>query len=112
MFVISIVVNIGMWFERFVIIVTSLFHDFLPSSWGYFRPTLTDIFTYLGTLGLCSSRLFLLFIRWVPMIAIAEVKATLPEADPHHGNVTTTKPRYGRSADVRAPAIAEPAPAE
>jgi molybdopterin-containing oxidoreductase family membrane subunit len=83
MFVISIIVNIGMWFERFVIIVTSLFRDFLPSSWGYFRPTLTDIFTYLGTLGLFFTA-FLLFIRWVPMIAMAEVKATLPEADPHH----------------------------
>jgi Ni/Fe-hydrogenase subunit HybB-like protein len=83
MFVVSILINIGMWFERFVIIVTSLHRDFLPSSWGYFRPTLVDIFTYLGTLGLFFT-LFLLFIRWVPMIAIAEVKATLPEADPHH----------------------------
>ena len=83
MFVVSILINIGMWFERFVIIVTSLHRDFLPSSWGYFRPTLIDIFIYLGTLGLFFT-LFLLFIRWVPMIAIAEVKATLPEADPHH----------------------------
>jgi Ni/Fe-hydrogenase subunit HybB-like protein len=83
MFVVSILINIGMWFERFVIIVTSLHRDFLPSSWGYFRPTLIDIFTYLGTLGLFFT-LFLLFIRWVPMIAIAEVKATLPEADPHY----------------------------
>jgi molybdopterin-containing oxidoreductase family membrane subunit len=72
-----------MWFERFVIIVTSLHRDFLPSSWGYFRPTLVDIFIYLGTLGLFFT-LFLLFIRWVPMIAIAEVKATLPEADAHY----------------------------
>jgi Ni/Fe-hydrogenase subunit HybB-like protein len=83
MFVVSILVNIGMWFERFVIIVTSLFRDFLPSSWGYFRPTLVDIFTYGGTLGLFFT-LFLLFIRWVPMIAISEVKGVLPEADPHH----------------------------
>jgi Ni/Fe-hydrogenase subunit HybB-like protein len=82
MFVVSILVNIGMWFERFVIIATSLFRDFLPSSWGYYRPTLVDIFIYLGTLGLFFT-LFLLFIRWVPMIAIAEVKGTLPEADPH-----------------------------
>ncbi len=85
MFVVSILVNIGMWFERFVIIVTSLFRDFMPSSWGYFRPTLVDIFTYGGTLGLFFT-LFLLFIRWVPMIAIAEVKGVLPEADPHHGH--------------------------
>lgn len=83
MFVVSILINIGMWFERFVIIVTSLHRDFLPSSWGYFRPTLIDIFTYMGTLGLFFT-LFLLFIRWVPMVAIAEVKATLPEADAHH----------------------------
>ncbi len=72
-----------MWFERFVIIVTSLHRDFLPSSWGYFRPTLVDIFTYAGTLGLFFTA-FLLFIRWIPMIAIAEVKGVLPEADPHH----------------------------
>ncbi|MDF2691627.1 MAG: Molybdopterin oxidoreductase [Labilithrix sp.] len=83
MFVVSIFINIGMWFERFVIIVTSLHRDFLPSSWGYFRPTLIDIFTYAGTLGLFFTA-FLLFIRWIPMIAIAEVKGVLPEADPHH----------------------------
>ena len=83
MFVVSIFINIGMWFERFVIIVTSLHRDFLPSSWGYFRPTLVDIFTYAGTLGLFFTA-FLLFIRWIPMIAIAEVKGVLPEADPHH----------------------------
>jgi Ni/Fe-hydrogenase subunit HybB-like protein len=81
-FIVSILVNIGMWFERFVIIATSLFRDFLPSSWGYFRPTLVDIGIYAGSLGLFFT-LFLLFIRWVPMIAIAEVKMTLPEADPH-----------------------------
>ncbi len=85
MFVVSIFINIGMWFERFVIIVTSLHRDFLTSSWGYFRPTLIDIFTYLGTLGLFFTA-FLLFIRWVPMIAISEVKGVLPEADPHHGH--------------------------
>ena len=83
MFVVSILINIGMWFERFVIIVTSLHRDFLPSSWGYFRPTLVDIFTYAGTLGLFFTA-FLLFIRWIPMIAIAEVKGVLPEADPHY----------------------------
>jgi len=83
MFVVAICVNIGMWFERFVIIVTSLYRDFLPSSWGWFRPTLVDIFTYAGTLGLFFTA-FLLFIRWIPMVAIAEVKGVLPEADPHH----------------------------
>jgi molybdopterin-containing oxidoreductase family membrane subunit len=83
MFVASILINIGMWFERFVIIVTSLHRDFIPSSWGMYRPTLVDICTYLGTLGLFFTA-FLLFIRWIPMIAIAEVKGVLPEADPHY----------------------------
>jgi hypothetical protein len=103
MFVVSIVVNIGMWFERFVIIATSLFRDFLPSSWGYFRPTLVDIFTYLGTLGLFFTA-FLLFIRWVPMIAMAEVKATLPEADPHH--------HPDEHAEAHAGQVTDPMPAE
>ena len=76
MFVMSIVVNIGMWFERFVIIATSLHRDFLPSSWGYFRPTWIDILTFVGTFGLFLT-LFLLFARFLPMIAISEVKGVL-----------------------------------
>jgi molybdopterin-containing oxidoreductase family membrane subunit len=85
-FVISIFVNIGMWFERFVIIVTSLSRDFLPSSWGYFKPTIIDISTFVGTFGLFFT-LFLLFIRYLPMIALSEVKGVLPSADPHgHGD--------------------------
>ncbi len=83
MFIASILINIGMWFERFVIIATSLHRDFLPSSWGYFSPTAVDILLYIGTFGLFFT-LFLLFIRWIPMIAIAEVKMALPAADPHH----------------------------
>ncbi len=82
MFVISIVINIGMWFERFVIIVTSLHRDYIPASWGYFHATVWDMATYLGTFGVFFT-LFLLFIRWFPMIAIAEVKGTLQAADPH-----------------------------
>jgi len=70
-----------MWFERFVIIVTSTYQDFLPSSWGMFHPTAIDILTYLGTFGLFFT-LFLLFVRWIPMIAIAEVKGNLPGAHP------------------------------
>jgi molybdopterin-containing oxidoreductase family membrane subunit len=85
MFVVSIFINIGMWFERFVIIVTSLHRDFLPSSWGYFHPTVIDICIYAGTIGLFFT-CFLLFIRWLPMIAIAEVKGVLPAADPHAGH--------------------------
>ncbi len=85
MFVISIFVNIGMWFERFVIIVTSLHRDFTPSAWGYFRPTMFDVATYVGTLGLFFT-LFLLFLRFLPMIAISEVKGASPHASAHgHG---------------------------
>ena len=80
--ILSIFVNIGMWFERFVIVMT-LHRDFLPSSWGYFKPTWVDVCTYLGTFGLFFT-MFLLFLRYVPLIAIAEVKAVTPEADPHH----------------------------
>ncbi len=76
MFVISIFINIGMWFERFVIIVTSLHRDFLPSSWGYFRPTYVDILTFVGTFGLFMT-LFLLFARFVPIIAMSEVKGVI-----------------------------------
>jgi molybdopterin-containing oxidoreductase family membrane subunit len=76
MFVMSIVVNIGMWFERFVIIATSLHRDFLPSSWGMFHPTWIDIGTFVGTIGLFLT-LFLIFARFLPMIAIAEVKGVL-----------------------------------
>jgi len=76
MFVLSIFINIGMWFERFVIIVTSLHRDFLPSSWGYFNPTIIDIGTFVGTIGLFMT-LFLLFLRFLPAIAISEVKGVL-----------------------------------
>jgi molybdopterin-containing oxidoreductase family membrane subunit len=82
--VISIFVNVGMWFERFVITVTSLANDFLPSSWGYYSPTIVDILTYFGTFGLFSV-LFLLFLRFLPLIAFAEVKAlSMPQGDPHY----------------------------
>jgi Ni/Fe-hydrogenase subunit HybB-like protein len=76
MFIISITTNIGMWFERFVIIVLSLHRDFLPSSWGYFKPTWVDICTYIGTFGLFLT-LYLLFVKFCPIIAVAEVKGTL-----------------------------------
>jgi molybdopterin-containing oxidoreductase family membrane subunit len=82
-FAISIVVNIGMWFERFVIIVTSLHRDYMPANWAYFTPTWVDIWTYIGTIGLFMT-LFLLFVRFLPLINIAEVKAVTPQADPHH----------------------------
>jgi molybdopterin-containing oxidoreductase family membrane subunit len=75
-FLLSIVVNIGMWFERFVIIVTSLHRDYLPSSWTMFYPTWVDIGIFIGTLGIFFT-LFLLFSRTFPVIAIAETKSIL-----------------------------------
>jgi molybdopterin-containing oxidoreductase family membrane subunit len=79
LFVISIIVNIGMWLERFVIIVTSLHRDFLPSSWGMYAPTFWDWSTFIGTIGLFLSLLFL-FLRFLPMISIFEMRTMLPEA--------------------------------
>ena len=83
MFVVSIFVNIGMWFERFVITVTSLHRDFLPSSWGYYTPTFVDVCTFIGSFGLFFT-LFLLFLKFLPMVSISEIKAVLPQADPHY----------------------------
>ncbi|MCH2111499.1 MAG: polysulfide reductase NrfD, partial [Planctomycetes bacterium] len=86
MWIISAFVNVGMWFERFVITVTSLSRDFLPSSWGYFSPTPLDMLTFLGSFGLFMT-LFLLFVRYLPIIAISEVKGVMPQAHPkHHGH--------------------------
>ncbi len=84
-FIISIFVNIGMWFERFVIITTSLHRDFLPSSWAMFSPTWVEICTFIGTFGLFFT-LFFLFVRFLPAIAISEVKTVLNYAKPkdHH----------------------------
>jgi molybdopterin-containing oxidoreductase family membrane subunit len=82
LFVMSIVINIGMWFERFVIITTSLHRDFLPSAWGHFTPTIWDVSTLLGSFGLFFT-MFCLFVRFLPMVATAEVKTVLPQANPH-----------------------------
>jgi molybdopterin-containing oxidoreductase family membrane subunit len=87
---IGMIVNVGMWFERFVIICTSLARDFLPSSWGYYVPTVFDFMTLAGSFGLFFT-LFLLFCRYLPMVAMSEVKAFSPaggHARPHlhHGH--------------------------
>ncbi|HVU06112.1 MAG TPA: NrfD/PsrC family molybdoenzyme membrane anchor subunit [Polyangiaceae bacterium] len=74
MMIINVLVNVGMWFERFVIIVTSLHRDFVPASWGYYTPTKWDFLTFTGSFGLFFT-LFLLFCRYLPMVAVAEVKA-------------------------------------
>jgi len=77
--VLSIVVNIGMWFERFVIIVTSLHRDYIPSSWAMFYPTWVDVGIFVGSIGVFFT-LFLLFLRFLPGIAVAEVKLLLKSA--------------------------------
>ena len=79
LFFISLIVNAGMWLERFIIVVTSLHRDFLPSSWGMFRPTIWDWGTFIGTIGLFVA-LLLLFLRFLPMISIFEMRTILPAA--------------------------------
>lgn len=116
--ILSIVVNIGMWFERFVIIVTSLHRDYLPSSWSMFYPTWVDVACYIGTIGIFMT-LFLLFARFLPVIAMAEVKMiakstgvrakqelakeeklVVPADHPNYGLISA-QPAY-KSADVPA----------
>jgi len=78
---------VGMWLERFVIVVTSLSRDFLPSSWGMYYPTRWDFATFFGSIGLFLTLLFL-FIRFLPMISIFEMRTILPQAevDDHAGH--------------------------
>ena len=85
LFLLSIIVSIGMWLERFIIIPVSLSRDFLPSSWGMYYPTFWDWSTFIGTLGLFVTLLFL-FIRLLPMISIFEVRTLLPESKVDGGN--------------------------
>ncbi len=80
LWIIAVIVNVGMWLERFVIVVTSLHRDFLPSSWGMYSPTKYDWATYIGTLGFFVA-LFFLFIRFLPMISIFEMRTLVPEAE-------------------------------
>ncbi len=88
MFVIALLVNVGMWFERFVIIVTSLHRDFLPSSWGMYIPTLTDFGILIGSFGLFFT-LLLLFTKTLPVVSISEVKAVVDGSQPsRHGGET------------------------
>ena len=84
-FILSIVVNIGMWFERYVIIVTSLHRDYLPSSWGEFYPTAIDIGIFIGTLGIFST-LFLMFTRFFPVLALNELKTILKSSGESYKN--------------------------
>ena len=79
-FIVAMFVNVGMWLERFVIVVTSLHRDFMPSSWGMYQGTIWDWATYIGTIGLFLSLMFL-FIRFLPMISIFEMRMIVPEAE-------------------------------
>jgi len=78
LFLISLIVNVGMWLERFIIVVVSLHRDYLPSSWGMYEPTFWDWSTYIGTIGLFAALLFL-FIRLLPMISIFEMRELVEE---------------------------------
>jgi molybdopterin-containing oxidoreductase family membrane subunit len=78
LFLVALSVNVGMWLERFVIVITSLHRDFLPSSWANFYPTLWDWATLFGSIGLFLTLLFL-FIRFLPMISISEVRELVAE---------------------------------
>jgi len=78
----SLIVNVGMWLERYVIVITSLSQDFLPSSWAMYYPTFWDWATFLGTIGLFLFLMFL-FIRFLPVIAIAEMRELVHEKDHH-----------------------------
>jgi molybdopterin-containing oxidoreductase family membrane subunit len=83
LFIIGLLINIGMWTERFVIVVGSLYQDFLPANWGKYVPTRWDVGLYIGTLG-AFFMLYLLFVKFLPVIAISEVKGATPQGDPHH----------------------------
>jgi molybdopterin-containing oxidoreductase family membrane subunit len=81
MFGVSIIVNIGMWLERYIIVVTSLHRDFLPSSWDMYSGTVWDWSTYIGSIGLFVALLFL-FLRFLPMISIFEMQTLVPKSEP------------------------------
>jgi Ni/Fe-hydrogenase subunit HybB-like protein len=83
LFALSLVINVGMWLERFVIVVVSLHRDYLPSSWGMYQPTFWDWSTYIGTIGLFASLMFL-FIRFLPMISIFEMREMVEESAQEH----------------------------
>jgi len=92
-FVISLIVNVGMWLERFVIVVTSLTRDFVPSSWGMYYPTVWDWSTYFGTIGLFLTLMFL-FIRGVPAISIFEMREVVHHTGPHPEPGPATEPTH------------------
>jgi molybdopterin-containing oxidoreductase family membrane subunit len=103
LWLIAMVVNVGMWLERFVIVVTSLHRDFLPSSWGMYYPTIWDWATFIGTIGLFLCLLFL-FLRFLPVISIFEMRTLLPEAQVHENASADTHEKVEtRSAATHTP---------
>jgi len=84
MYPVVLLINVGMWFERFVIVVTSLHRDYLPVSWDYFRPTWVDVSLFVGSFGLFLT-MVLLFCRFLPAVSTTELKAVAPGAQPSHG---------------------------
>jgi molybdopterin-containing oxidoreductase family membrane subunit len=83
LFVMSLIINVGMWLERFVIVVISLTRDFMPSAWGRYSATFWDYATFVGTLGLFTMLLFL-FVRVLPAISIAEMRELVAETSEEH----------------------------
>ena len=100
-FFMSILINIGMWFERFVIIATTLARDYIPSSWSYYTPTWVEIGLFVGTLGLFFT-LYLIFVRVAPVVAIAEVKAILKTAGDQYIGENATHSQQSSSVEEAA----------
>ena len=82
LFIVCMFINVGMWLERFIIVVTSLHRDYMPSSWDMYHPTIWDWGVYIGTIGLFLL-LFTLFIRGLPLIAMHEIRTLLPIGKKH-----------------------------
>ncbi len=97
-FFLSIVINIGMWFERFVIIGTTLARDYLPSSWSYYTPTWVEIGIFTGTIGLFFT-LFLIFTRVAPVVAVAEIKHILKSSGDQYAGKNTVENLHHHHAD-------------
>jgi molybdopterin-containing oxidoreductase family membrane subunit len=114
--IVCMFVNAGMWFERFVIICTTLARDFLPGQWDMYHPTWVEIWTFIGTFGFFMM-LFLIFLRFLPVIAIAEIKGVLPESDPHYDPSLAERdnlvaaPSYEGDRLENRPAVTNAAPA-
>ena len=111
LFIIAILVNVGMWFERFVIVITSLSRDFMPSSWDLYIPTWVDWGTFLGSFGLFFF-MFLLFVRYLPMVAMAEVKGVMHGESHRPGHGGDDNHDHGAEEPAKEPApaleVAEP----